>query len=144
MDHRHDACRGDGGTKAEPLPQFPRNPSVLPGWDRVPSCAVWWPGVTLLTTRADAVYSTNSSLLLLLWFVIPHNAATQPELIILTKYTDSGDSHRHQPPSRAQHSLYADVDWTCTMCTLSSLVNNAAMLGEATRRGGLKFSIPSN
>ena len=84
--------QGDGGTKAEPLPQFPRNPSVLPGWDRVPSCAVWWPGVTLLTTRADAVYSTNSSLLLLLWFVIPHNAATQPELIILTKYTDSGDS----------------------------------------------------
>ena len=51
---------------------------------------------------ADAVYSTNSSLLLLLWFVIPHNAATQPELIILTKYTDSRDSHRHQPPSRAQ------------------------------------------
>ena len=107
--------QGDGGTKADPLPQFRRCPSALPGWDRVPSCAVWWPGVTLLTTRADAVYSTNSSLLLLLWFVIPHNAATQPELIILTKYTDSGDSHRHQPPSRAQHSLYADVDWTCTM-----------------------------
>ena len=95
---------GDGETKAEPLPRTVSTVSLSSPWPRDPGawlCRVVARG-DVANYVADAVYSTNSSLLLLLWFVIPHNAATQPELIILTKYTDSGDSHRHQPPSRAQ------------------------------------------